>query len=34
MQSAYESKYNKKLWIKEVLPVDGLISGVYEDIQQ
>ena len=32
MQSAYEARYNKKLWIKEVLPVDGLKSGIYENI--
>jgi galactokinase len=33
MLSAYESRYNKELWIKEVLPVDGLTSGIYENIQ-
>ena len=32
MSKIYEITYNKKLWIKKVLPVDGLTSGVYETL--
>ena len=32
MINIYDSHYNKKLWIKKVSPVDGLINGIYENL--
>jgi galactokinase len=31
MSKKYQSYFNKKAWVKEVYPVEGLINGVYRN---